>query len=110
MNEMKPKTFMVKGADGKPIEARQLATFAYYLQGEQFRFVVTELPLQLPGVTHRASGSRVCLLTPLEIQAARGDYADAGKRALKKVIDRAGEARVRSALAAAEGKPQQAAS
>lgn len=98
------KTFMVADIDGnKTIEAEQLATFAYYIQQCQFRFVVTQTPRSNTiAVTHRDSGKRVTVVEHVSIMAARGDHKLAGQGALKALIDRAGEARVRSVLAAAE--------
>lgn len=98
------KTFMVADSDGnKTIEAEQLATFAYYIQQGQFRFVVTRTPrTNTVAVTHRGSGKRVAEVPHISIQAALGNYKLAGQGALKALIDRAGEARVRSVLAAAE--------
>ncbi|WP_156509268.1 hypothetical protein [Ralstonia mannitolilytica] len=96
------KTFKVAGADG-PIEAEQLGTFAYYIQNIQFRFVITKLPgMPTADVTHRVSGKRLCAIPFTALQAAVGDYVVAGKGELRNLIDRVGEARVRSVLAAAE--------
>ncbi|SEJ85483.1 hypothetical protein [Achromobacter sp. NFACC18-2] len=96
------KTFKVDTASG-PVEAAQHATFAHYIQGVQFRFVVTQMPGEhLPSVTHRASGKRVTSITVGDLSAALNDHKLAGKAALEAVIRRAGEARVRSVLAAAE--------
>lgn len=106
-----PTTFMVAGPDGpKSIEAKQLATFAYYIEQVQFRFVVTELPGRLPDVTHRHSGLRVCGIELTTLSACRNDPLEAGKLALKRIIEAKGEARVASALRAAEAaalRPQQ---
>lgn len=98
------KTFLVADSDGnRTIEAEQLATFAYYIQGEQFRFVVTHAPrINTVALTHRTSGKRVAEVPHISIQAARGDYKLAGEGALKALIARVGEARLRSVLAAAE--------
>lgn len=97
------KTFMVAdNAGNKTIEAQQLATFAHYIQNIQFRFVVTRAPgINTIALTHRDSGKRVAEITHNSIQAAVGDYKLAGQAALKALLDRAGEARVRSVLAAA---------
>jgi hypothetical protein len=97
------KTFMVKSDNGAKLEAEQLATFAYYVQGVQFRFVVTRLTSGFEvALTHRESGSRVLRVPHISINAALGDHEVAAKAELKKLIDRVGEARVRSVLAAAE--------
>ncbi|MCA8110243.1 hypothetical protein [Burkholderia cepacia] len=97
------KTFKVAGPDGqKTLIAEQLATFAYYIQGVQFRFVVTRLQGSTEvAVTARNSGSKVAAVPFVSVQASLGDYVTAGKSALMKVIERAGEARVRSVLTAA---------
>ncbi|CAJ0901191.1 hypothetical protein R1479_04596 [Ralstonia mannitolilytica] len=96
------KTFKVAGSDG-PIEAEQLGTFAFYIQNIQFRFVVTRLPgAPTADVTHRASGKRICAIPFIALQAAVGDYIVAAKGELRNLVDRVGEARVRSVLAAAE--------
>ncbi|WP_396328518.1 hypothetical protein [Burkholderia anthina] len=97
-------TFMVADADGnRTLEAEQLATFAHYIQGVQYRFVVTKLPHEHVGsVTHRASGSKVCSLTVNGMLAALNDAKVAGEAELTKLIARHGEARVASVLRAAE--------
>lgn len=98
------KTFKVTGPNGA-FDAEQLATFAHYIQGTQFRFVVTRLPgSTIADVTHRASGKKVCSIPHISLQAAVSDYVVAGKSELKKLIERAGEARVRSVLSAAENQ------
>lgn len=97
------KTFKITTKDGETIAIEQLATFTYYIQKEQFRFVVTREAPSMPFVvTHRASGKRVTDITPSQQMAALGDLAGAAKLALGTLIDKAGEARVRSVLAAAE--------
>lgn len=96
------RTFKIQTANG-PVDAEQYATFTRYIQSEQFRFVVTrETPLSPFVVTHRASGKKVAEITHTELAACLNNKEDAGKLALSKLIDRAGEARVRSVLAAAE--------
>lgn len=101
-----PKTFMVAGRDGeRTIPAEQLATFAHYIQGEQFRFVVTRLPGQaVAKVTHRASGMGVAEIRHSAIVAARLDWAVAGRSAVDELVERLGAARVRSVIAAKEPK------
>ena len=98
---MNAKTFKIKTNDGTMRECEQLATFAAYVQNIQFRFVVIKDGFDV-SLTHRNSGSRVARIDNGQIMAARGDYELAGRSALKSVIDRAGEARVRSVLSAAE--------
>jgi hypothetical protein len=100
----KPRTFMCQAAGGRrTLEAEQVATFAHYIQGAQFRFVVTKLPGEVVGsVTHRHSGNRVCAIPVVSLQAALGDVKLAAVSELKKLIERAGEARVASVLRAAE--------
>lgn len=94
-----PKTFMVAGSNrARTLPAQQLATFAHYLQGVQFRFVVTQLPNDQVRVTHRASGSSVTAVEWSTLSACRGDHKGAGVMALKKLIDRVGEARIASVL------------
>jgi hypothetical protein len=101
------KTFEITGKDGTKHTVEQLGTFAFYVQGGQFRFVVTRAVHvgsdEAATVTHRASGKRVTGITYTTLAAARGDYADAGKLAMTALIEKHGEARVRSVLAAAEG-------
>lgn len=98
------KTFLVAGPDGaKTIEAEQLATFAHYIQNIQYRFVVTRVPgNNTIGVTHRNSGKRVCAIPYGSVTAAVNDYKVAGVAALQDLIGKVGEARVASALRAAE--------
>jgi len=97
------KTFKVTNKQGDTIELEQLATFAHYIQNEQFRFVVTREAPSLPlVVTHRASGKRVANITHSQQMAALGDLVGAAKLAIGELIAKAGEARVRSVLSAAE--------
>ena len=97
------KTLKVTSKQGDTIELEQLATFAHYIQNEQFRFVVTREAPSLPlVVTHRASGKRVANITHLQQMAALGDLVGAAKLAIGELIAKAGEARVRSVLSAAE--------
>ncbi|SPA25913.1 conserved hypothetical protein [Cupriavidus taiwanensis] len=98
------KTFLVAGTDGsKTIEAEQLATFAHYIQNVQYRFVVTRVPGDNSiGVTHRNSGKRVCTIAYGSVAAAANDYKVAGLSALQALVTKVGEARVASALRAAE--------
>jgi hypothetical protein len=97
------KTFKVTTKQGDTIELEQLATFAHYIQNEQFRFVVTREAPSLPiVVTHRASGKRVTDITPSQQMASLGDLVGAAKLAIGALIAKAGEARVRSVLSAAE--------
>jgi hypothetical protein len=97
------KTFKVTTKQGDTIEIEQLATFAHYIQNEQFRFVVTREAPSLPlVVTHRASGKRVTDITPSQQMASLGDLVGAAKLAIGALIAKAGEAWVRSVLSAAE--------
>lgn len=97
------KTFKITNKQGDTIEIEQLATFAYYIQNRQFRFVVTrELPTLPIVVTHRASGKRVADITHSQQMASLGDLVGAAKLAIIALIDKVGDARVRSVLAAAE--------
>ncbi|MCW3649140.1 hypothetical protein K6Y74_38655 [Burkholderia cenocepacia] len=98
------KTFKVSGTNGSlSLEAQQLATFAHYINQQQFRFVVTQLPNEAtPSLTHRASGLRVTKISLTAIQAARGDYKVAAVSELKRVIEHVGEARLASSLRKAE--------
>ena len=101
--KVEPKTFEVKGKGGESLVAEQLATFAHYIGGVQFRFVVTKLPHEaLPCVTHRASGSRVCGITANALIASLNDAKVAGISAIKQLCEKHGEARVASVLRAAE--------
>lgn len=98
------KTFSIAQLDGTRLEVPQLATFTHYIQGIQFRFVVTqETPIAPVCVTHRASGFKVVSVLPSELGAGRSDYVVAGKMALARLIRDHGEARVRSVLASKEG-------
>lgn len=98
------KTFLVAARDGsRTVKAEQLATFTHYLEGQQFRFVVTrELDQPMPVVTHRASGFKVCAISGTSRAAAMGNWADAGKLALLNLVTDKGEARIASALRAKE--------
>lgn len=98
-----PKTFMVADANrSRTLVARQLATFAHYLEGIQFRFVVTQLPNDQVRLTHRATGTALTTVEWITLSACRGDHKNAGVLALKKLIERVGEARVASVLREAE--------
>lgn len=102
IERFKPKTFTVPTENG-PEEAIQHATFTFYIQRQQFRFVVTQLHGGSLTVTHRLSGKRICDVTYTQLAACCNSARDAGKLALSKFIERIGEARVRSVLSAAEG-------
>jgi hypothetical protein len=104
VSKVEPRKFMCQAADrSRTLEAEQVTTFAHYIQNAQFRFVVTKLPGEVVGsITHRASGARVCSIPVVSLQAARGDIKLAAVSELKKVIARAGEARVASVLRTAE--------
>ncbi|KWN06343.1 hypothetical protein WT83_27045 [Burkholderia territorii] len=98
-----PKTFMVADANrSRTLVARQLATFAHYLEGIQFRFVVTQLPNDQVRLTHRATGTALTTVEWITLSACRGDHKDAGIHALKELIERVGEARIASVLREAE--------
>ena len=96
------KTFDVVSGTGETLTARQLGTFASYIKGEQFRFVVTQLPFEPPAITHRISGRRVCQITPTEIAASRYNMVDAGKSALRKLVQNKGADRIHDVLRSAE--------
>jgi hypothetical protein len=98
------KEFMVTKADGTKMAARQLATFAHYIENVQFRFVVTQLPGELPAVTHRASGLKLTGLQVGEIMAARNDHKVAGSVAVDRIVKQHGGARVASKLREQEVK------
>ena len=99
------KTFKVTSKQGDTVELEQLATFAHYIQNEQFRFVVTREAPSLPVVvTHRASGKRVTNITHSHQMAALGDLVGAAKLAIGDLVAKVSEARVRSVLAAAEAR------
>ena len=95
------KTFEVASAAGT-LSARQLGTFTHYIKGEQFRFVVTELPGELPVLTHRISRMRVCRITLTELAASRHNVVDAAKIALQKLIQNKGADRIHDVLRNAE--------
>lgn len=98
------KTFAIAHLDGTRVDVPQLATFTHYIQGIQFRFVVTqETPIAPVCVTHRASGFKVVSVLPSELVAGRSDYVVAGKMALARLIRDHGEARVYTVLRAAGG-------
>lgn len=90
------KTFKVKTTDGQTLEGEQLATFAFYVQSQQFRFLVLHMPDGSISLTERKSGKRVA---KLEAQATPSEYVQAGERALNALIQKHGEARVRAVLA-----------
>lgn len=97
------KFFNVSGPNGELMKAEQLATFTYPIQNVVYRFVVTRLPHGQPvALTHRSSGKRVCIIFDRTIEAALGNMVAAAKLELGRLIERMGEARVASALRAAE--------
>jgi hypothetical protein len=99
------RTFKITTKQGDTIELEQLATFTHYIQNEQFRFVVTREAPNFPiVVTHRASGKRVTDITPLQQMVSLGDLVGAARLAIGALIAKAGEARVKSVLAAAEAR------
>ena len=102
IERFKPKTFTVPTEHG-PEEAIQHATFTFYIQRTQFRFVVTQLGFGAMTVTHRLTGKRICDITHTPLAACCNSAKDAGKLALSQFIERIGEAKVRAVLAAAEG-------
>lgn len=101
------KIIQVRGTTpGKRIDAEQLATFAYYIKGVQFRFIVTRLVASGERtVTHRASGLRLATVEPGTVIAAFGDYATAGRMVVQSVIAQHGADTVFDCLRAAEGTP-----
>lgn len=85
------------------LKLEQLGTFAEYINGVQFRFVVTREHASLPvAVTHRISGARVCNISHLQQAACLGDIVGAAKLALKHLIDAKGADRVHDVLRRAE--------
>lgn len=97
------KTFLVANSSGGKIQAEQLATFAHYIQSEQFRFVVTRIPgLNVAAVTHRHSGRRVCDVPSIGVQAAMGDWQRAGRNALEAFLASRDQQHVARTLRAAE--------
>lgn len=98
------KTFAVKvknPAPGTPLtmECEQLATFAEYVLGVRFRFVVLRIGDGVDGVislTERDSTARVCELPRLTLPS---DYVGAGRRAISALIEKHGADRVRAVLA-----------
>lgn len=90
------KTFKVKTTDGQTLEGEQLATFAFYVQSQQFRFLVLHMPDGSISLTERETGKRVA---QLEFKATPTAYVQAGEDALRALIQKHGEARVRSVLA-----------
>lgn len=96
------KTFAVKvknPAPGTPLtmECEQLATFAKYVLGIQFRFVVLRIGDTI-SLTERDSTARVCELPRLTLPS---DYVGAGRRAIAALIEKHGADRVRGVLAGA---------
>lgn len=96
------KTFSVPLKDGAKGQAVQLATFAHYVAGKQFRFVVTMLEGYQAAVTHRASGMRVCSIPPTASTRTQVDAKRAGVEALRRLIERVGEPLVAAKLSEAE--------
>ena len=87
------KTFSVKTTNGEALEGEQLATFAHYVQGAQFRFVVLLMPDGSVSLTERGSGKRVSQLT------FGCDYVKTGKAVIDQLVEKHGAARVRAVFA-----------
>ena len=85
--------------DGRAVEAKQLATFAHYIKGHQYRFVVTSQDGCGPVVTHRLSGLQVCEMHNLKLGA---DFVPSAVAAIKSLVSRLGEDRVDDVLSRAE--------
>lgn len=93
------------------LQAEQLATFAAYIKGVQFRFLVTRLVgSNTVALTHRITGMRVCEIPMHSAISAAGDWIIAGRVALKKLLESKGEDRIHQALTAAEKSHTQGAS
>jgi len=98
------KTFRVVTAAGTA-DAQQLATFAYYIGGKQYRFVVTRLPLCPVVVTHRDSGLKVREIPHATQAACPGNYVDAARSVLDALVAKVGADRVRHVIDTRVTKP-----
>lgn len=102
------KTFDVYLKDGATHQSRLYAGFYFVVQGERHRFVVVDNAHGIgQNVTHAASGMKVCALG-VGANYLRGyaklnetAYVERAKMSLQELIDRVGEAKVRTVLAAA---------
>lgn len=97
------KTFNIMSENGI-IAVQQFATFTYYINNVQFRFVVTAATNRSDSftVTHRHSTKKLTEYSAFELIAACHDHKVAGKSAIIKLINRVGADRVFSVLSAAE--------
>lgn len=94
--------FYAKMPEG-PVLVPDAKVFTHYVQGEAFRFAYHK-SLGILGhltVSHYDSGSKITDIPPDMVGASGHDLKLAAKRGLERVIEKAGEARVRSALAGA---------
>lgn len=102
----KPAHKIIKVADKngeRTIDAEQIATFAHYIDGKQFRFIVTRVVgSNRVSVTHRASGKSVADVTFTSAQAHLGDMASAGRAVVDALVNRAAARHVAAILTAAE--------
>ncbi len=85
------------GSNLTPLEGEQLATFAHYVKGDQFRFLVLRMPDGEISLTHRDSLKRVRTLPLLTLSH---DYVAAGHRAIDALIEKVGADRVHLVLSA----------
>lgn len=92
-----------KNGGAKTLEAHLLASFTAVLQGQRYQLSVTRvLNESVPNLTHSKSGRSMGAVQLRESQASLGDSRQAGKLTLARLIRFHGEARVASALRAAE--------
>lgn len=95
------KAFEIVGVGGERLACEQLATFAEYVQGEQFRFVVLRRPdTHEINVTHRESTKRVAVISGL-VDRLGVDWVAVGRDEIQKLVTKHGAPKVRSVLAGA---------
>lgn len=101
------RKILVANRDGqKTIEAEHYATFAAYVEGTNYQFVVTRAPGEYGSkVTHRKSGYSLGPVESSHVAAANFDQKEAGKLALAAIIAKHGEARVAGSLRRIESNP-----
>jgi len=93
--------FTIKIKEGGTIEVKQLATFTHQIKHRRFRFVVTAHNNEIT-LSHRISTMKVCTITYTTIASAKGDYINAGRISLDRLIEKTGIDRVYDALNNAE--------
>lgn len=100
------RTTRVRGQPGTVHNVPAFDEFERTIQGETFLFVITQ---DLSGtgfnVTHKASGARVCVIADAIRDVENASLSARAEDCMNRLIDRIGEARMRSVLSGAPDLP-----